>query len=242
MPLWQMIFFPTLVAFALYACFDRQPDPPRRILGLVFPFLLACMLGSGFFVSEHHLIALLPIAAALVALAGQDTWRRWRYGRYAVGFAAATYLACALNWNLMAAERIRSTGGVDQWSNASVSLAGFLERDCAGRKIKILDWGLKNNLFVISGGKVAPPEIFWSSTLERAGSGRLWTEEISPGDVYVIHATALVASPEAEVGFGRGLSALGLPFRRTEFFQNHGCPYAETFEILPYQPSYARRD
>ncbi len=233
MPLWQMIFFPALLAFALYTCLDRKAEPGRRILGLVFWLVLACMLSSSLFIAEHHLIALLPIAAALVTLAGQDSWRRWRYGRYGVGIAAVTYLACALNWNLMAAERIRSTGGVDRWSNAIDSLAGFLEKDCDGRKIKILDWGLENSLFVVSSGRLAPAEIFWGSTSERAGTGRLWTEEIVPGDVYVTHATDLAAFPDAEAGFSRGLAALGLPFRRREFFQNHGCPFAETFEILP---------
>jgi len=125
LPLWQIIFFLALVAFALYACFERKQGPPRRMLGLGFS---VC---PGLHVRFPLLYLRTPPHRPAPDRGGARGASRTRYlamvryGRYAVGFAAVTYLACALTGTL-GSERIRSTGGVDDWSNAIVSLADFL--------------------------------------------------------------------------------------------------------------------
>jgi len=142
-------------------------------------------------------------------------------------------LASALQWNLRAADQIRSTGGVGLWSDAIDTLSDYLERNCQGRSIKVLDWGLSNGLFVLSSSRISPTELFWGATVEHSGLGKAWKDEIYPGDVYVLHSPGLVQFPEAGDGFRRTLAASGLPYRRTEFFQKSGARYAEAVEILP---------
>src|SRR5207249_2295659 len=110
LPLWQILFVSAIVAGAIAArLFTRGAS---RVAALTFILLLACLLFSRLNVLEHHLITLVPIAAALVAAAAQDAWRRWPAARYVLGAVAVTYFGSALYWNVVAAHQIRSTGGV----------------------------------------------------------------------------------------------------------------------------------
>jgi hypothetical protein len=238
MPLWQPIIVSTIVAAALYVCL-RSPglSKPRqtvfgRVAAFTFLFLLACMFLSRLNVTDHHLIALVPIAAIPVVIGAQEICRRWRSARYAIGALAVLYVILALQWNLVAARQIRATGGVGLWSNAIDTLTVYLERNCQDRKVKVLDWGLSNNIFVLSNSRISPVELFWGATAERSGLGKVWKDEISPGDVYVLHSPALVQFPDAADGFRRALAVSPLPLRRTAFRQKTGAPYAEVVEIL----------
>ncbi len=100
----------------------------------------------------------------------------------------------------------------------------------------MLDWGLNNSLFVLSGAKIQSIEVFWGASAERSGMGKFWEDEISPGDVYVLHAPEIAVFSQGEVGFRRALAASALPFRRTQFRQNSGAGYAEVLEILAPMP------
>jgi hypothetical protein len=68
--------------------------------------------------------------------------------------------------------------------------------------------------------------------VERSGSGKLWRDEISAGDTYVLHSKELVLFPEATEGFSRALAASAHPVRRTQFPEQGGTPYAEVVEVL----------
>jgi 4-amino-4-deoxy-L-arabinose transferase-like glycosyltransferase len=237
LPLWQSMLFSSVVVFAVSACLWRfewaEHAVAGRVAALTFLFLLAFMLFSPVKIFEHHLIALIPIAAALVVIAARDFSRRWRSARYVTAAIALVYLASALYWNLTAARQIRSTGGVGMWSNAIDGLVSYLHSNYQGRTIKALDWGLTNNLFVLSNGRIMSGEIFWGATEERSGTGKLWADEIAPGDVYLLHSPSLVAAREAGEGFRRALAASALPIRSVRFSQKSGAPYAELLEILP---------
>jgi len=234
MPLWQMILFPTLVGIGLWVCLrhDSPKQHIKRMLGLTFVLLATYMFCSRFNIAEHHLIALLPLSVLMVALAAQDSLQRWRIARYPVAIVLVVYLLCATQWNMAAAHRFRSGGGAEAWSDAIHSVSDYLGRNCVGRKIKVLDWGLHNSLFVLSNGKITPSELFWGATVERSGSGKKWTEEIVPGDVYVLHAPELMVFWEATEGFGRALAKSGHSYRSTLFSQKSACPFAEVVEIL----------
>ena len=80
---WQAVIFSAIVVTALYVCLrSRSLEEPRqtafgRVTALTFLFMFGCMLLSRLNVAEHHLIALVPIAAVLVVIAAQDVCRRW---------------------------------------------------------------------------------------------------------------------------------------------------------------------
>jgi len=233
-PVWQTLLFTAGVACALFICFtqSRNSNPARRIAVLIFLFLLACMLFSRLNIASHHMIALVPIAALIVVVAAGKVCRSWPRARYAIAAIALLYVTTAAQSNLAAARQIRSTGGVRWWSNAIDPLASYLQRNCEGKNIKVLDWGLSNNLFVLSNARIRPAELFWGATIQRSGLGNLWKDEISPGDVYVLHTPSLEYSPDAAEGFRRAVAGSPWSLRRTEFRQKNGAGYAEVVEIL----------
>jgi hypothetical protein len=233
LPLWQTLLFSSVVVFALGVCLlGSGIRKPARMAAVIFVALLACMLSSRLNISDHHLIALVPIAALLVVVAAQECCRRWPIARVVAGAIAVIYFTSALYWNLTAARQMRLTGGVGIWSNAIDSVCGYLQKSYPGRRIKVLDWGFQNSFFVLSNAKLASTEIFWGATVERSGSGKLWSDEVTPGDIYVLHSPGLVQFPEAGQGLARALTASALPVRRTEFRQNSGAGYAEVLEIV----------
>jgi hypothetical protein len=233
MPLWQRAFFSSVVVFGLCVClFGSGIRKPARVAAVIFVAVLACMLSSRLNISDHHLIALVPLAALLVVVAAQECCRRWPVARLVAGAIAVIYFTSALYWNLTAARQIRLTGGIGIWSNAIDSVCAYLQQNYPGRSIKVLDWGFQNSFFVLSNAKLESTELFWGATVERSGSGKLWRDEVSPGDVYVLHAPALVQFPEAAQGLSRTLAASALPVRRAQFAQNNGAGYAEVVEIV----------
>jgi len=70
MPGWQRWLFPSIVLACVVACLIARTERNRltRVLALVFLFYGAMLLLSRSPVSEHHLIALMPFAAAITAL------------------------------------------------------------------------------------------------------------------------------------------------------------------------------
>jgi hypothetical protein len=238
LPTWQMDLFPALLVSALAACLIGFPqsDPVRRdaarITALTFLILLICMFASRLRISHHHLIGLVPLAALIAVVGGQEIRRRWPSSRRLVEAAGAIYIALAIYWNLQAALHIRATGGIGLWSNAIDRLMDTLEKRYPARKVKVLDWGINNNLFVLSNGKIDSREVFGGSTVERTGWGVPWSAEISAGDVFVLHAKEMILTPEAAQGFARGLESKGLPVRRSAITQATGAGYAEIVEVL----------
>jgi Dolichyl-phosphate-mannose-protein mannosyltransferase len=232
LPVWQPVVFSAVVAFALCLCLWNDHLAFGRVAALTFLLLLACMLVSRLNVSDQHLIALVPMVAVLVALAAQDSCRRWRSAHYVAVAVGILYLGSALYWNMTTARRIRSTGGVNEWSTSVDSLCGYLQQHYKERRIKALDWGFQHSLFVLSNGEISTDDLFPAATVERSGSGKMWQEEISPGDVYLVHSDGVIEFPAAGEGFSRALAAAAPPTLRIPFYQTNGAPFAAVLEIL----------
>jgi hypothetical protein len=216
MPPWQSIFAGAVVLAALAFCF-RQPKKPR-FCAWIFVVLAACPLISRLSVHPHHLITVVPIAAVLVAV----TAGRWRYLAAPAGLI---YLGCALWWNASAARQIRATGGVGLWSDGIDELTSYLLDNHRDGRLKALDWGLNNSLFVLSGGRLRLREVFWGD----------WEPELAPGDVYVLHPKQLAVFPQAGDSLRAALSNTAVRTRRVPVRQRRGEGYAEVVEILPEQ-------
>src|SRR5204862_7639329 len=97
LPMWQALLFSSVIATSLYVCL-RSLGAFGRVAALTFLFMLGCMLLSRLNIAEHHLIALVPIAAILVVIASQYVCRRWRSARYLIAAIAVIYLVSALHW------------------------------------------------------------------------------------------------------------------------------------------------
>ncbi|HYM11263.1 MAG TPA: glycosyltransferase family 39 protein [Bryobacterales bacterium] len=161
---------PTLLAPAAVLSFLLLPALPFLPYGRGMLFtLLFCLLaflamlpiqGAG---SVHHIALLLPFPQLFVAagLTGaRDAVRRWFKGRW--GRRAATALLWLVVLALAAANlrvvayyyfRILGYGGGTGWSEAIYSLDRALENR-QPEKIVLLDWGMSNQLRLLSGDRL----------------------------------------------------------------------------------------
>jgi hypothetical protein len=171
-------------------------------------------------------VGLVPFFAAVTALAFV-TGPRWRR---IVGLgAAAIYLFIAISEIGSAIRALRSTGGVGVWSDAIDTIA----RDpaVAASEIGIVDWGLYNNLYVLTRARIRARELFWASTETYAGDGTSWDAQIARGGTYLVPAAQTF--PKARIGFTRALNASGQRYTVRTFLQRNGWAYADLYRVAP---------
>jgi len=260
MPAWQRWMFPAIALACCLACLLPQSGRGRpyailtRILALVFLFYGLMLLVTRAPVSEHHLIALMPLAAAITALVlspqplpdgrgsetpGSETPILSRGRKGAVGrsrtvilsLLAVAYAGAAMYWQVGAIQGLRRTGGIGQWSDGINPLALYLEEKHSAKAIKILDWGLQTNLFVITDGKIRMQEIFGEATAEQSGLHRPWLEEIRDGGIFVLNGPENRMLPAASLAFLKALAQARPTLQRRIFQQRNHVPFAEVIEI-----------
>ena len=242
-PVWQTVFISILVVSSVLVCLlmKEQADSGllrfRRAAALGFVFFSLFMLTSRMNVAPHHFVTLLPIAAVVAVMAIQLLVARWPKSWMVAGLVVGLYFGSAAYWNRYAVRAFQVTGGVGSWSNAVFSVNDYLHTNLRGRRLTILDWGLKNNLFVLSNGNLDAPEMFWGSTPLRTANGTSWTDVISKGGLFLTNSTGNIHFPVATNGFFSALVNSGYASQRVEFRQKNGAPYAEIIEVFPDIPS-----
>jgi hypothetical protein len=235
-PEWQVWVFPAMVFAALFVCVFAGRAPLRgrgRAVAAMFLVLAALLFTSRMAVSEHHLIVLVPVAAAVVAAAAEILRARFAWFWIPAAAAGVLYAGSALNWHRLALEGLERTGGMSVWSDGIYTLAGHLEQNAGSREIKILDWGLQNNLFVLTRGRLRTREIFGDATERASGSGKAWREEIHSGGVFVLYAEANRQFPVASQAFLDAVKRTGVSARRSVVRDKSGALWVEIYEIEP---------
>jgi len=234
-PPWQVFFFALVLVLAVVVCMvavDRK-DPRGtvcRIAALALVFAVGLTLTSPIRLGPWHFFVYFPLAA-LVALGAVRVVSRWRGARVVVLAIGIGYAAVTLSWDVQTAAGIRETGGVGMWSDAVFAVAEAIETTYAGRTINVLDWGLTNNLYVLTGGGFRPRELYWGSTSERTGHGTTWGEEIAQGGVFLLNGPTNAFRKGAAEGFRRAVEQSGLAYSKMEFRQRDRRVYAELYEI-----------
>jgi len=224
-PEWQRWLFPAIVLAACLACL-RANSRWVRCITFTFLFLGAFLFLSRMPVAEHHLIGLVPLAATVTVYASFMLASRNQWGRTAAVCLAIVYFGSATYWQVAAVRGIWNSGGVGQWSDAIFALSEYLEQHYAGKEIKILDWGLQNNLYVLSDGKIRSREIY-----ENASEEHRWIEQIRQGGVFLMNGPANRQFPAASEGFLKALVVARPSMKRFTVTQQSGVPYAEIIEI-----------
>ena len=240
LPLWQTLFLSVTLILSLLICFlvrgrgehaGSNLNAFRRASALGFLFFALLMLTSRLRIASHHLVMLVPIAIIISVIALQVLLSRSNKAWLLVGAVALIYVGSALNWDLTAARGFRETGGLGSWSDAIYSVNDYLEAHYDGREVKILDWGLKNNLYVLSYGKLTGPEIFSNATRDNMKTGTSWDAVVSEGGVFLTNSAGNLNFPVATEGFLAALTRSGYEVRRIEFRQKNGAPYAEILDV-----------
>ncbi|HTM50183.1 MAG TPA: glycosyltransferase family 39 protein [Bryobacteraceae bacterium] len=229
MPGWQRWLFPLIVLAACLICL-RWGGLAGRLGTFVLLFLAAFLFLSRMPVAEHHLIVLVPLAAVTAVFAVSTLLARYRWGRTAAAGLALLYLGSALYWQVGAVRGVARTGGTGQWSDAVYPLADYLQETYPGREIKILDWGLQNNLYVLSDGAIRSREIYGGGE-SRQEPDPGWLDQIRQGGVFLLNGPSNRQFPAASNSFLAALAAARPPMRRFTVRQQSGQPYAEIVEI-----------
>jgi Dolichyl-phosphate-mannose-protein mannosyltransferase len=237
LPFWQRWLFLAIVLAACLVCLFAQQDSDRlrarwtRGAALCFLFLTAILFQSRMPIAEHHMIVLVPLAAFVTVLAS-SILARHRLGRVVAVGAAALYFGCAIYWQVAAVRGLWNTGGVGQWSDAVFDLAEYLQQHYPQQKIQILDWGLQNNLYLLSDGRIQSREIYEHASAERDEYGRPWIDRIRQGGVFLLNGPENRQFPSPSLGFLEALKVAGRPLRRLTVRQRNDVPYAEIVEVL----------
>jgi hypothetical protein len=199
------------------------------------------MLTSGMYVKPHHFVAVVPITAVVVVTAFQLLISRWPKTWMLAALVIAIYFGSAAYWDQFAARAFRATGGIGSWSDAIFSVNDYLQTNLRGREVNILDWGLKNNLYVLSRGNLNAPEMFVGASESGTSTGIPWKDVISRGGLFLTNSKGNVHFPAATNGFLSALAAAGSASHRVEYRQKTGAPYAEIIEVVPGTPPTNRR-
>jgi hypothetical protein len=132
-----------------------------------------------------------------------------------------TYVCLTVSWNQRAVAGLGETGGVGIWSDAAIPLAGHLTKFYSGMEIKILDWGLQCNLYVLSRGKIRSREVFGDAPEPQA---RL-------SGTYLLSGPTLRSFPDAAKRFLIALDEQKVDAHRSAIAQRNGARFAEIIDI-----------
>ena len=211
-PAWQAWLFALVLVAALVTIRRRYP---RVVIATVVLYALHFV--STVQVAEHHFVTVTPFAVAAVAAT------RWR-------LVAPVYVLIALGWQYAAWQGLRATGGVGQWSDAIVTLSRAISDRHQGRTVHIADWGLQNNLFVLSRGHLRSRE--WIGE-ERDGP------PLERGGLFLTGGERNSFFPSG-LTFARRLAASGQESRCEEFFERSGPLYARLCDVDPVRALASR--
>ena len=239
---WEIALGAALLGLVLLAAFARvgPADSPisrwRRAFAIAAALLAAILLTSRLGIQQHHLVGVLPLAiTALVLLAVEAAGRAPRIIPL-LAAAAMTLCAVSLRWDVRIARGLERTGGKRAFSSAIDDVSRYLgEHPVSADRLKILNWGFQNNLYVVSRGSVYGTELFWGATKERSAKGTSWDSEIRDGGAFLLFQFPMgpPSLSDAASGFAEALEKYPGPRRERLFFDRSGAPWARLVEIPP---------
>jgi hypothetical protein len=251
LPSWQLWLFPGIVIASCLICLFASRGAPARQRLFARALALTSLLAGAFLflsrltIAEHHLIILLPFAVVMATVACSILQARYPWAVAVSAGLLLIYSSSALYWQVAAIRGLRSSGGVDVWSDAGLQLARYLDQNVRGREVKILDWGLQYNMYVLTDGRLTSREIYSPKSEERSFEGRPWADEIRDGGVFVLNGPENRQYPEPSTGFLHALVAARPVMRTFGATQRSGQAYAEVIEIQPNSirgPAQAHED
>lgn len=242
LPLWEIGVGAALLAISLFCLFVpiRSGNPTiarwRRAFAISAAVLTLIMLTSRLNVSQHHLVAVLPMAVAALVIFCVELARRRRWAIVPLAAAGTGLAVLWLGWYVRIEAGLCRTGGKGVFSSALDDVSGYLaSHPVAPERLKILNWGFQNSLYVLSGGSVHGSEIFWGATRGSSSRGTAWRDEIREGGSFLLFLTPAAPSPlsAASEGFTEALKDYSGPRKDTTFYDRSGSPLAALIEIPP---------
>ena len=223
-----------VLAAAILPARDAIAGKWRRAFATAAIVLAAIMLTSHLGITQHHLVAVLPLALSAVTLLAVETARGFRPATPLLAALGVGLLALFVRWDVRIDRGLRRTGGTWSYSSAIDAARIYLASNhVAPERLKILNWGFQNNFYVASGGATYGTELYWLATKDLARPGRTWDEEIADGGSFLAFVTPAGVSPlnAASEGFAEALARYQGPRRETIFPDRLGKPHVRLVEI-----------
>ncbi|MCX6622826.1 MAG: hypothetical protein NTY38_17525, partial [Acidobacteria bacterium] len=228
---WEYWLFSLLVAGRALVCLAPGARSKfARAAALTLIGFGGLLVTSRLQVSEHHLVALIPFCAVVAVLGFSILSGLLPAVRHAARGALLLYVCISVYWVSGAAIGLSGTGGVGQWSDAVTKVAVELEKNYAGRPVTVLDWGLANGLYVLSGGRIQPREVY-----EQELDSDSWLNSFRNGGLYLINGPSHRFYPGPTVTFLEAVAEVGEAARRIPFYQRKGDIYAELVVVAPVE-------
>jgi hypothetical protein len=239
LPQWQLWFFPVLVGAACAVCLflrratNQDSQMAARVAAVTLVLLGVLLFSSRLEVGEHHMIAMLPWAVVVVVVACSLIRERYRWGRLLTVALAGLYCVLAVYWNVASIRGLRSTGGIGDWSDGSVALARHLDEEPPSGELKVLDWGLRRELYVLTDGRQNPRGLFSEASGEYTDKNKSWSQQIQEGGVFLFNGPEHRHFPAITSAFLNALAQFRPITRRYTAFERDGSTYAQVVEIQP---------
>ncbi|HEX5431222.1 MAG TPA: glycosyltransferase family 39 protein [Bryobacteraceae bacterium] len=239
LPAWQTwgCLLVAVAGLLICLCASESKRPGRaeaaRFAGWALLFLGASLFLSRLQVAEHHLIALVPFAAVVIVLSCSILQARYRWGRFLVAAAAVIYAGSAVYWNIAAIRGLRKTGGIGMWSDGIFELARQIDGSYRGREIKILDWGLQANLYVLTDGRLQSEDLSVPESPTKSSRGWPWVDEIRAGGVFLLNGPHDREFPGPSEAFLAAFNKVKPVARWRSIAQRDGEIYAQLIDIEP---------
>jgi len=237
---WELGVGIALLLFVLVAVAVPAGSSPegrwRRAFATAAIVLAAVMLTSRLGITQHHLVAVLPLALSAVTLFAVETARRFRPAMPLLAALGVGLLMLFVRWDVRIDRGLRRTGGTWSYSSAVDDARLYLaSNQIPPERLKILNWGFQNNFYVASGGAVYGTELYWGATNDLARPDRTWDQEIADGGSFLAFVTPAGVSPlnAASEGFAEALARYEGPRRETVFNDRLGRPHVRLIEIRP---------
>jgi hypothetical protein len=240
LPSWQIKVGAALLASVALCLFvgvrssDSGISRWRRAFAVSAVVLAGIMLISGLHIAPHHLVAVLPLALATLAILSVEAVSRFRNVVPLLAAAAAGLSLLLVSWDVRIDRGLRQSEGKGLWSSAVDEVRRHVRSQSVHPdRLKILNWGFLHNFYVGSGGSVYGSELFWGATRARSSRGLAWKSEILDGGVFLMYVfpTGPPSLEAAAEGFSQALKEYRGPRRERRFFDRSGSPVALLLEI-----------
>ncbi|HKD10931.1 MAG TPA: glycosyltransferase family 39 protein [Thermoanaerobaculia bacterium] len=208
----------------------------RRALAAAAATLTVLLATSRLPVAEHHLVAILPLAAAAVSVGALEAFERRAAIRPVIAALLSAWALVSLAGDARTVRGLARTGGRGFWSSALDDAARYLRaHPVPVSRLKIVSWGLQKNLYISSGTAVYGKEIYWNATRQRAASGLPWDAELRDGGTFLLMTPSAGAESldGAADGFARALRDYSGSREERVFRDTAGEPVVRLIEIPP---------
>ncbi|MEP7271141.1 MAG: YtxH domain-containing protein, partial [Acidobacteriota bacterium] len=200
----------------------RRRRPFFAFLPVLMLAMLAQMYATPRHIWIHHYLSIYPLPhLAIGAVVGlffaRDSGNVRRRKR---AIASTALVLVAVTFNLVTMTRfhrnLAERGGSVAWSDAIYPLARTLAADFGDRQIQVMDWGIFNQMYLLTGGKLKLFEPIYSLA-ESVGADQRVLELVSDSrNVFVLHSAQATNMKNPALALEAAARLLGVTVRREQ--------------------------